>query len=177
MPVDEDPGWGTPRDILLTVLLPTVGMRRERDDQLVFLRLVFLTFVSLLVMIGVLSLFIVSGDATDGMAAVAVVVAAVGVGGQLVGWRLGRLDCSSPEALALSYRQRFFVRVAVLNAGSLAAFVGTMLTHSVVPYAVGGLLALVGYLRLAPTAGRLRQEQQRLQRHGCEHSLVQALRT
>ena len=174
----DDPGWGRPREILLGVFLPSMAMRREHEDRLVALRTIFVAFVTALLLIGVVSVLLVAGEEpTDGVAAITGVVAAVGAGSQLVGWRLGRLDCTSPEALADSYRQRFFLRLAALNAGALAAFTGTFLAHSVVPYAVGAAIALVGYLRLAPTTGRLRRDEARLQVDGCHVSLVQALRS
>lgn len=73
-----------------------------------------------------------------------------------ISWRIGRqLVCDCPQALASSYRNRFFIRLGLANAAALTGFVGVNLTGSALPYVAGLGWAAVGCLRLAPTASRL----------------------
>jgi hypothetical protein len=82
------------------------------------------------------------------------------------------LDCGSDAALAASYRTRFFLRIAL----ALLGFVGFLLTGNPAVYPIGAAFTVVGFARLAPTAGNLARDQQELGRTGCPRRLVAALR-
>jgi hypothetical protein len=182
---EKDSGW---RRSLVGVLLfmPGVSMlfaqrRAGRVHGLVLLRTVFLSFVSALILVG-LVVFIL--DATSGSVAagaqelaVAVIVL-VGVTGIVVSNLIERrpLDCESDQALAESYRKSFFLRIALAELAALVAFVAYFVAGGVWLYFLGGAFSAVGFARLAPTAGHLARYQEDLARAGCPRSLSGALR-
>lgn len=86
------------------------------------------------------------------------------------------LDCSTPEALAGSYRTRLVLRLALAQ---IAGLFGVAVYVTGVPWwtlALGLLISGLGFLRAAPTNGSIEADQQRLQARGCPHLLSEALR-
>ena len=103
-------------------------------------------------------------------------VAVVGVGALAVSSLLaGTLLCGSPSELAASYRNRFFRQMAFAEAPALLGVVVSFVVASPLPYLAGVLVALVGFVRLAPTDARLQRDQDALALQGCGQSLTSAL--
>lgn len=86
------------------------------------------------------------------------------------------LDPSSPAALVNSYRRRFILRLAIAESAALAGFLGSILSASFLPYAVGFCCAVIGFARIRPTPARIEADQEQLSLSGCPHSLDAALR-
>jgi hypothetical protein len=177
---DDDPGWPISPSLLL-LLVPGAAARYMRrsagKDGLVLLRTVFLTFSISVVLIGVV--IAVIGNLPNGPVVpwvpilVAVAVACV------IGNRLTEkpLDCSSPTALAASFRTRFFVRVAFAETVAMFAFVITFIGGPVWTYDAG---AAFTRLRLwtvaAPTRRALAGDQAELDARRCRMPLTRTLR-
>jgi hypothetical protein len=145
----------------------------------VALRGVFLSVCAAIVLVGVVVVVLdatggIGGDLPGGPVALAVAVA----GALLLAASARRrpLDGSSDEALASSYRTRFFLRMAFAESAALLGFVGFVLTGNPAVYVVGAASTVVGFALLAPTAGNLARDQEELRRAGNPRSLVQALR-
>jgi hypothetical protein len=182
----DDPGW---RPSLAGLLLFMPGLsivlaqrRSGRADGLILLRTVFLSFVSALFFVGVVVvvlLGITSGSLTDGGAVpAAALVAAVGMAGLFVSHLIGQrpLDCGGVQALAESYRKSFFLRIALAELAALVAFVASFLVGAGWLYLLGAVFSAAGFAGLAPTAGRLAQRQEDLERAGCPLRLADAVR-
>lgn len=161
----NDPGW-RPR------------LAAGTPDGLLLLRSMFVSFCAAIVLIGVATVLIV-GDA-DGSVSPALGVLLTALAGfvaQTVARSFDRpLDCSSDQALAGSYRTRFFLRLAFSEVAALVGFVLSILSGSLLPYVVGMVGTLAGFARLAPTTAHLEADQQALTVAGCGRSLVPALR-
>jgi hypothetical protein len=149
-------------------------------DGLITLRVLFVTFVGAVLMIGVV--VVVLNRFGDDVAhfepiPVAGLVVAVGVLVQVIAAVVERpLDASGPVALASSYRTRFFLRVASAEGAALLGFAGFILTTVPAVYLVGLVVTLVGFTRAAPTRARLAADQERLSPAGNMIGLVAALR-
>lgn len=167
----------------LFALVPGWSLRfRKRfggTDGLVLLRGVFVSFVTALVMVGVVVVVLEATGGLEGAVSAPPLLAAlalVGLAG-VAGSGLDRpLHCEDDARLAKSYTQRFFLRVALAEAAALAGFVAFVLTGAGWMYAVGAGFAAVGFRRLAPTAAHLREDEEKLEASGCSRSLVVALR-
>jgi uncharacterized membrane protein len=184
---EGDPGWR--RSLVGVVLfMPGVSMfwaqrRAGRVHGLVLLRTVLLSFVSALVLIGVV-VFILDATSSasaraDGNQELAVaVVVLVGAAGLAIANVISRrpLDCESDQALAESYRKSFFLRIALAELAALVAFVAYFLVGGPWLYLVGAAFSAIGFARLAPTAAHLARRQDDLGRAGCLRSLSGALR-
>lgn len=164
------------------MFVPWVGLQRAQKEgvnALEMLRQLFTAFASALLLIGLVVLFLASGGTNENSMSAGVV--AVGVAGYgVVSLFLPRLferplDCADTKALVVSYRTRFFLRIAFADAAALVGFVGFFLADRWWLYAVGAAFALVGFLRLAPTQGNLRRDQEDLNRSGCGQSLIHVL--
>lgn len=181
---EADPGWGSPFSAALLGLLPGLSMRRFKKQAaaghgLIALRGIYLSFVVAIVMIGGVVAIL---EATEGIGStdvlpVAVVVVVVAGLATLAAPRfLARpLRCENELALAEGYRQRFFLRVAFAEAAALVGFIGFIVSGVGWLYPLGALFSAIGFARLAPTAGHLRQDQEDLRRRGCNVSLMSAL--
>ncbi len=181
---DDDPGW--PRSLrLLVFVVPFVGMLNRRrlqrggGDGLILLRQVFLSFSLALVMFGVVLALLYPSSPPPRDPPTTVVTGLLVFSGivALLATRIERpLDCTDDAKLAGSYRSRFFLRIAFAESAALFGFVGFFLTYDWWPYPVGVAIAAAGFLRAAPTRGRLRRDQERLAEQGCFRPLVRALR-
>ena len=180
-PRDQDPGWFSSKS-LLWAFVPVVGLRRaqqETENPLQQLRLVFTAFAVAIVLIGLVVLALAAGSATQESVSPGVVASGVSLYGLLSLFLpaaiVRPLDCSSRDALASSYRTRFFLLLAFAESAALLGFVGFFLTYEWWLYLVGGFFAAVGFARLAPTRRHLQREQEGLVAHGCGISLIDAL--
>jgi hypothetical protein len=105
-----------------------------------------------------------------------VVVLVVGGASVVAPQRVGRaLVCTSDEALATSYTNRFFVRVTAAQAPVAAGFVAALFVGSTVLGLVGVGFALSGFVLAAPTRRQLVADQRALDDAGCHRSLVTAV--
>ncbi|MCU1380429.1 MAG: hypothetical protein JWN29_3412 [Acidimicrobiales bacterium] len=179
--MNDDPGWGSPKDVLLGLLpfgpMMRIGRATQRPPDLVTLRAIFLSFITAIVLIGVVVLLLVPGmePSVSGTTA-ALTVLALGVAGQVASGLIARpLDCTSPTTLATSYRTRFFLRLAFAESAALMGFVGANLSANLTVYLVGAAITAVGFTRLAPTAANLGRDQEELAGRGCRGSLIAAL--
>jgi hypothetical protein len=180
---EDDPGWKpTPRMFLF--ILPGYLRFHHRPragepvDGLETIRQVWLSFVSGAVLFAVVVLVVVPGTETKPLggwiAGLAIVTLACVVALDVVGRR--ELVGADLAGLALSFRTRFFLLAALAEAIALFAFVATFVTGVWWVYWLFLPFTLYGYARAAPTAGHLRDEQQRLRDRGSSLSLVAALR-
>jgi hypothetical protein len=182
----NDPGWRPALRGVLWILIPGLAIRRQRKlmseggDGLIALRLVFVTFASALIVIGVVVAVLAAAGGEDADVHVGWAIAAVMAFGvvslTMVRFFRARLDCASRETLSLSYRTRFFLRIAFSDAAAVMGFVGFILTWNPAPYAVGLVFAAVGFAYLAPTRANLSREQTALTLAGCGRNLVADLR-
>lgn len=178
----DDPGWRKAVAMLPGMMIPGVAIVRAQrtagTDGLVVLRSLYLSFVTAIVLIGVVVLLI--GDLSDGTSRPAlglglvVVAAAVSVGAQAV--VPGGLDGSTDQSLGDSYRTRFFLRIALSEAIALVGFVVGLAVGPWWAYFVGGMLALVSLARIAPSRRNLAADQDALSLRGSTRSLVEVLR-
>jgi len=178
---DQDPGWFS-SSTLLTLFVPWWGVQRAQKDganALEMLRQLFSAFAGALLLIGVVVAFLASGEPTANAMSpgpVALGVVGYGVVSLFIPGLVARpLDCTDAGALVASYRTRFFLRIAFADAAALVGFVGFFLADEWWMYPLGAAFALVGFARLAPTQGNLRDDQETLPRSGCGLSLVQVL--
>jgi hypothetical protein len=152
------------------------------EAALVVLRSVWASFTVALGLIGVVVIILwLSSDVgrrtgTSPGVALAVVLAAC-AGSLGIGEWLARrpLDCSSLPALAASYRQRFFLRVAVAEAAALVSFAAFVISGAAWLYPIGLVVAWWQLGRIAPTARHLAADQDRLQWRDCPLRLLDAL--
>jgi hypothetical protein len=149
----DDPGWGGAR-MALSMILPFVAIghpsHRASADGLMIMRLLFVYFIQMLVIMGVVVIGLDFADTIEGgdldSQLVGAMVLAVSVV-SLVASRLLplRLDCSSDEALLHSYRTRFIVRLALSEAGAMAGFVGFVVTAEPLLYGLGVAFTALGF--------------------------------
>lgn len=183
---DDDPGWPVSPRLLLS-LIPGIGLAfhlrgrgTKQRDGLVTLREIFISFSVAIVLIGVWMAFLYPSTRSDGDPQVGLALGLAGAGALSVlggSWGEHPLDCADERRLAGSYRTRFFLRVAFSEAAALFGFVGFFLADTWWSYPVGASITALGFARAAPTAAKLRRDQQRLAEKGCCQSLVRALRT
>jgi hypothetical protein len=111
-------------------------------------------------------------------ALVAIGIIVIGLACLLVARRLERpLDGNSDSSLVASYRTRFFIWVGLGEASFFVGLAAAAVTDWFWPCLVGAAFAVIGYLRIAPTAGALARDQQRLNSTGSSRSIVDALAT
>lgn len=186
MDPDADPGWGSALSAAFLGLLPGLGIHHFKKQWaaghgLIALRRMYVSFVVAIGLVGVV-VAILETTADDigstGVLPVAVlVVAAVGLATLAAPRLLARpLRCENESALADGYRQRFFLQIAFAEAAALVAFIGFIVSGAGWLYPVGALFSAIGFAKLAPTSGHLRQDQEDLRRRGCNVSLMSALR-
>lgn len=164
-----DPGWTEAARLGLTYQL------NRSSNALVAIRALFTVMVlalSLVVLSALLLLGVAGLPGDIDLVAMSAVVVAVG-GAAVVGTRVIRppLSCESPEALIGGYRTRVLLGMAMSEVGVLVGFVGTILTASVLPVALGLFLTLIALGRVAPTSANIEQAQQELMESGCARSL------
>lgn len=180
--MSDDPGWKGARKGAAWAVLPSLAARRAAASSgalLLALRTVFVAFAAGLtgvtIVVAVLSV-VADLESSVSTLPAAAVVALVGFAGVAVERMAAKpLDCTSDESLAVSYRARFFVRMALAEAAAMAGFVAFVLTASPLPYAVGLAFAVLGFARAAPTAAHVEADEQALLASGCGRSLRTAL--
>ncbi len=90
--------------------------------------------------------------------------------------RRRKLDVSSEEALAESYRTLFFLSFALVEAPYLAAFVLTFVVDERIVVIAALPFYLLGMFMIAPLSGEMRRRQQQITAQGSALSLEDALR-
>lgn len=179
----EDPGWRP----AIMALVPIVGARvaasrsrRHPARSLVMVRQVFLLYALAIALFGfvLLQLGLSSADASMSGGTVMVGTGAVALVALMLGPIVERpLDGSSVGRLAESWRNRFFVRVAIGEAPALAGFVAAFRAGSVFPYVLGGTATAVMFVRAAPSGRNIAKDQEGLTERGCSLSLLAVLAT
>ena len=87
-----------------------------------------------------------------------------------------RLDTTSPESLAGSYRADFFLGIAMAQSAGLIGYALSFVVEASWPYLVGLVFTLIGLILTAPTRGSLNRRQQQITAQGSALSLVESLR-
>ncbi|MGH2724531.1 MAG: hypothetical protein ACRDI0_09775 [Actinomycetota bacterium] len=180
----DDPGWGPAlRRTPLLVLIPFLHLRAAKLgakrglDGLTVLRMLFLYFVSALLLFLVVLAFIAEpfgGDVPPWMLLAFGAVLLLSVGGAL--WARARpLDASGQEALAASYRTTFFVGLAFGESAALYGFVAVFLVGGLLPYLAGLAVSVIGFAIIAPTRSNIERRQAEIAAGGSSLSLAAAL--
>jgi hypothetical protein len=179
----DDPGWPSPAAYLKAIPFLLFPRRQAaRAQGLPALRLLVLQFATMLAAFFVVLAFLAVGSGRvkeppfSGAVAAAIVVV-VGLACAAAARYLGRrsLPCGSDESLAANYRTRFFLLVAFAEVPALTGFVLYFVAGSLWSYALGFLIAMSGLAYAAPTRAHLARDQTRLDRDGCDRSLIRAL--
>ena len=178
--IDEDPGWGRALRSAIPMYGQIAAKRRSGapSDGLILMRQLFVSFCSAVVLFGIVLLF-VDGTADSGDPAVgrALILVLVGAASMTLGPRFERpLDGTSDAHAVVSYRNRFFVRIATSEVAALLGFAGAFTTRVWWVYPAGAFVTMVGFTRAAPTASNLRRDQEQLFASGSPVNLVRALR-
>jgi hypothetical protein len=180
---DDDPGWPIKKELLFA-FIPGAGIFVRRRlaktaNGLVALRQVFMSFCLALVMFGVVLVFLWPSQSEETPApGFAIALMLLGLFSSVSGRVVEKpLDCADDVHLAMSYRGRFFLRIAFAQAAALFGFVGFFTTSEWWVYPCGVAIAFVGFARAAPTRANLRRDQEQLNRQACFRSLVAALTT
>ncbi len=155
--------------------------RAKSADGLIMLRGILVSFIVLLVLVGIPP--VVLGGSYPGTRGLSEAVATAIV--VLIG--LASLVLSSPKArplkdeddaqLALSYGKRFLRGVGVAQINLVAGIFGFVITGAGWMYLLGAAFTAIRLWQLAPTAKHLAEDQAKLQASGSPRSLVSALRT
>lgn len=87
------------------------------------------------------------------------------------------LVTGSPEALAGSYRARFFIGVGLAQSAALFGLTGVFIGGSLWIYLVGPAFGLVVFWMIAPTRLDIEQRQREITAAGSPLSLLHALTT
>jgi F0F1-type ATP synthase membrane subunit c/vacuolar-type H+-ATPase subunit K len=176
----EDPGWLPSLRGLAWPLIPFVGLmklrRRTEANGLVALRTVFLSIVVALFLFLLSLSFLGRWDGGDERW-VPWTVVALGIC-SLAGmsWvRRRPLVTGSPEALASSYRTRFFMGIGVAESAALFGFAGVFIGCSLWIYLIGLVFALVGLWMIAPSRLDIERRQTEITAAGSPLSLLDAL--
>lgn len=90
--------------------------------------------------------------------------------------RAKKLDASSEQKLAESYRQLFFLSFALVEGPYMVAFVLSFVMKQNVVVVAALPLYLFGMFLIAPLSGELRRRQQQITAQGSSLSLEDALR-
>jgi hypothetical protein len=183
----RDPGWpsvGPVSRTLWTVVMPGARVRLYHQqlarghNGLTLLRIVYVQCIVMTAAIGAVLLLVDPHQDTSSTtkAIWAGVVVVVGVAAVVLPRRFDpRLPCTSDAALATGYSNRFFIRVSVAQAPTLAGFVAALVAGSVLVGFVGIGFSLAAYLLAAPTRRQLAADQHELDTQGCHRSLVAAI--
>lgn len=175
----EDPGWGTVGQFLAALAVPSSAMR-NRSGGVAGMRGLQLGTLTVLPLITVVGVWLASelsegqtGDLSIGLGAVGL-MAVVAIGGRvLIGRRA--FDCTDAQALAVAFRSRVFLEIALANAVGLVGFVATIVVGSPWPVLLGMAVAITARVTDLLTRRRLEVEQRRLTEAGCALDFVAAL--
>lgn len=183
MVIDDDPGWPLSFSVLLgTLPVINIFMRRRmstQTDGLLAMRQIFLSFTVALVLFGVVlaALYPSSTPPENPPTVITAGLLVVSAAASMLARRFEQpLTCTDDAHLAMSYRTRFFLRIAFAEQVALMGFVGFFLTYAWWPYPAGVAVTALGFARAAPTKANLARDQEVLSQAGCPRSLVRALR-
>lgn len=141
------------------------------------MRFVFVNFAAAPVYFLLVLLFLI--PAGGGSVASSALIAAVGVlalAAQRVVVARRPLKLGSAGQLAISYRSRFFARVAFAQLPIFIGFVATFLVVvSPIPYLIALPFTCVAFALAAPTAARIARDQEWIRMQGSGLSLLAAL--
>jgi hypothetical protein len=171
----EDPGWRPS----LVALIPygVFFLRRKRRDPITTMRDMYLAFVMALVLFGYVLTFLNPFRGEQNGVGWAVGIGALALINLVLVRRVERpLSCESEAALATSYRNRLFVRLAFGESTALLAFVAAFRIDGSWIYFFGALCSLPAFIRLAPSKAAFVRDQDELTNRGCMHSLIEAIR-
>ena len=164
----------------MRALIPIWGLRysaQRAPDGLTALRGIFVGLVAALPLFAVSLSFLDNETESSGAAPVAVVLV-----GLLSIWGIQRLHrrplaTMSTDALAASWRARFFIGVAIAEFPSLVAIAVTFVGVPLWIYLVGMVFSLLGFFRIAPSKRNLARDQDAIRSTGSPIDLTEALMT
>ncbi|HEX2030217.1 MAG TPA: hypothetical protein VHL78_02285 [Actinomycetota bacterium] len=172
----DDPGWGAAFKVLIPFAVFSKKVRTSaRRSALIALRLLYMAFVTALVLYVHVLTFIVPGVAVEGMfvlwvANLSVIMLVLDL------WLAARpLDITSERALVDSYRTNFFFKLAASEVPALAGFALAFVGDSLAPYLVGMVAGLLGLAIAAPTRANIERRQREISARGSTLSLGRAL--
>ena len=175
-----DPGWRPVlKHYLLTVATFGIYARRHRDrtDGLTVLRIVWLSVLCAVALIGIVLVLIVDDLGAPG--ALAVIPILTGIGAvAYAAWSARRpLEADSAEDLARSYNSAFFVAFVIAEAPVLISVVIAFGAREFWPYALALPFFCAAMALIAPGPGGLARRQRELDARGSTLSLRDALVT
>ncbi|MEQ8841708.1 MAG: hypothetical protein RIB98_12070 [Acidimicrobiales bacterium] len=177
---NSDPGWGDALKRVPAALVPTRGMRMAAGgtNGLTIMRLVWITFVASMLLIGVAVFAIdraLPGGGADGRV-VAMVVAGLGVFAQVAAIRfVPAITGTTMPAVRATAQRAFFLRIAFAEPAALLGFLGFVLSGNAAVYVVGFVVGMAGMADAAPTASWIADGQKELQASGSDVELLAAL--
>jgi hypothetical protein len=175
-----DPGWGDAFRRLPKLFVPTSGQRMvvESNDGLAVMRVLWVTFVSAVALLGVVVVIIdqvAPGGGADGRV-VAVVVAAIGVFLQIVSVKFVPPIAGRTAGEVRERAQRaFFIRVAFAEPAPLVGFMGFVLSGNLAVYLVGAVTGLAGMYDAAPNSRWINEGDESLRASGSDVDFLQAM--
>jgi hypothetical protein len=184
----SDPGWGGLLRGVAVGLIPLFGtqilQRRARGDGLKMARVLFLTFASAIVEIGLVVIVLynfgtLDRDKTGIPPALAVaVLVVIGIITLIAAAKVAPpLPPTDMAKLAAAYRVRFLMRIAFSESAALVGFAAFIITGRWWMYLLGAAFTAVGFARLAPTAANLARDQDTINAAGSSLNVIAALRT
>ena len=172
----DDPGWGPS----LRALIPFAAVlfrRNRRRDPITIVRMLYLSFVSAIVLYGFVLTQILPFRSTHNGLAWAIAIGAVALANLVVERRVERpLSCESEVTLASTFRTRIFVRIAFAESTALLGFVAAFTINGSWIYVFAALCSAPAFWRAAPTKAALSRDQDELEAQGCAQSLLAAIR-
>lgn len=173
-------GWGSAWVRSLPfVSSPGLARKREADEpQIVRLRTAFFAYASpLVVLAAVLAMVLPLAAPGSPPVLVYVLVAIAPLSLVSIPWTTHRLldFCGTPEDLADVYTTTLFFSIAFAESAGVLGLVAAFLAQSLWPYLVGMVIALIGFVVIAPTRARIQRLDDRLSARGCEQSLCVGL--
>lgn len=176
-----DPGWGAALRKAPLALLPTRGVRMAAGgatDGLTVMRIAWIVFTAVMVVIGVVVIAIdqgLPGGGVDGRT-VAVIVGGLAVFAQLVAVKfVPEITGSTMPAVRATAQRAFFVRMAFAQPAPLLGFLGFVTSGNAAVYVVGFVVGLAGMWDAAPNARWIGVGQRQLQASGSDVELLAAL--
>lgn len=174
-----DPGWRPVVRLLPKMFVPVIGMRAmaTQPSALISLRMLALYFAVAIVPVWAVVVIVVPqlepGPSTGAALAIALAAGVATLG--LAAFLDTRIGFSSASDFAQTYPRVVMLQLGLAGLAGLVGFVLTILSASMWPYAVGFGFTVAGWLRSAPTAGRLARVQEASDGAGSPTDVVRVL--
>ena len=175
----EDPGWKPALKGIPSALIPMYSLRRatRESNGLVALRTMWVTFLSGIVLIGIVVLALWPSLRQGGPDArvVAGIVVAIALVTHLAARLVPQISGHDDADVRASAQRRFLLRVALAESSALIGFVSFIITENPAVYFVGAVAAVAALLQVCPSSAWLEREQRQLRAAGSSVNLLAAL--